>query len=163
MTTTASGTHPLTVDTPRFPDVHPAWVQVAVATYGRLPSQTIELTLLGARGERLRSCRIPPSDYRDNGMVRCPVARPDRVRHIRVAVGGRSPFALYAVDDGGKFVAGSLVQEHHFGGLGERLAALRDRVGVTRPALASPILLFAFLAASIALFGTALLIGWSRR
>ena len=76
------GTRSLTVDTPRFPSVSDARVEVIVATYGRAPSRTIRLDLRDASGKTLRSCRIAPADYRDNGPVACPVDRPDRVRHV---------------------------------------------------------------------------------
>ncbi len=158
----ARGARRRTVETPRFPNLRDAQVDVEVATYGRLPSQTVVLELEGADGERLRSCRIAPSEYTDNGTVACPVDRPDRVRRVRVAVGGSAPFAVYAVSEGGKLVTGSLVQRHRYSGLGARLAALRERVGVTRPALASPIVLLVCLTASIALLGTGLLLAAGR-
>jgi len=156
-----SGERRLTVNVPRLPNMRDVEVAVKVGTYTRPPSQTIRLDLLGAQHRLLRSCHIPPTDYVDNGTVACPVARPDRVRLIGITVRG-APFAVYAANDGGKLVAGTLVQRQRLSGLEARLDALRERVAVTRPALVSPILLFVALAASIALLGTALLLATGR-
>ena len=71
---------------------------------------------------------------------------------------GRAPFAVYAAAGGGRLVAGALVREHRLGGLSARLHLLRDRVGVTRPVLVSPVILFVLLALSIGLFGAAWLV-----
>lgn len=156
-----SGERELTVDAPRLPNMRDVEVAVEVGTYTRPPSQTIRLDLLGAQRKLLRSCRIPPTDYTDNGTVACPVARPDRVRRIGITVRG-APLAVYAANDRGKLVAGTLVQKQRLSGLDARLDALRERVAVTRPALVSPILLFVAFAASIALLGTGLLLATGR-
>ena len=158
----SSGSRRLTVDAPRLPNIGDTEVGVEVATYTLQPSLTVELNLLGAHGEQLGSCRIPPTDYSDNGTITCPVPRPDRVRRIAVEVRGDAPFALYAANENGKLVAGTLVQKHRFRNLGARLDALGERLGVTRPAVMSPFLLFVSLVASIALLGTGLLLATGR-
>lgn len=156
-----TGQRRLTVDAPDLSDLREVEIGVKVATYTRPPSQTIRLDLLGPRSKLLRTCRIPPASYTDNGTVACPIARPDQVRRIRIAVHGPR-FALYAADEGGRLVAGTLVQAHHFRGLRARVDALRERIGVTRPGLVAPILLFVALTASIALMGAALLMTIAR-
>ena len=105
------------------------------------PSQTIRLDLLGPRSKLSAHAESRPPAYTDNGTVACPVARPDQVRRIASPSTG-ARFALYAADEGGRLVAGTLVQAHRFRGLRARVDALRERIGVTRPRARVPILLF---------------------
>lgn len=157
-----SDIHTITVETPHFPEARGAQIEVEVATYTRAPSQTVAIRLQDGSGKSLRSCRIPPTDYVDNGPVDCPYDRPAQVRRIAISVKGPEPFALYAVRQGGKLVAGSLVHDHRFAGFGARFAALRERVAVTRPMLYSPAILLVCLIGSIALFGAAWIVAAGR-
>jgi hypothetical protein len=150
-----SGIHTITVETPHFPEARGARIEVEVATYTRAPSQTVAVRLQDGRGRSLRSCRIPPTD--------CPYDRPAQVRQIAISVKGPEPFALYAVRQGGKLVAGSLVHDYRFASFGARFAALRERVAVTRPMLYSPAILLVCLIGSIALFGAAWIVAAGSR
>jgi len=141
-----------------FPDLHGVRLEVAVGTYLRAPSQTIHLLLLGPHRERLASCDIPPSDYRDNGIITCPVERPAQLRHLVISVKGKAPLALYAAKEGKILVAGALVRQRRDSSLAGRLRVLRDHLGVIRPALFSPIALFVFLVLGLALLGAACLL-----
>jgi hypothetical protein len=153
-----SGGERLDVATPRFSALRGTRVEVVVATYLRRPSETIVLVLRGASGERIGSCRVPPSAYADNGSVGCPVARPERLRGIRISVRGKAPLAVYANNEGGRLVAGRLARQRHFMTLFARLREVEARVGVTRPAPFTPVVMFVSLIASIALFAGASLL-----
>ena len=153
-----SGGRRLDVATPRFSALRGTRVEVVVGTYLHQPSETIMLVLRGPRGERIGSCRVPPSAYVDNGGVGCPVARPERVRGIRIAVRGTAPLAVYANNEGGRLVAGRLARQRHFRTLFARLRDVEARVGVTRPAPFTAVVMFVSLIASIALFGGAWLL-----
>jgi hypothetical protein len=135
---------------------------VRVGTYESPPSQAIRIILRGPGGKHLGSCRIAPFTYHDNGLVECPVARPDRLRRMLVAVEGRDPLALYVVDDGGRLVSGALARERHLPGIATRIRVVREHVGVTRPPVFSAVGLFVLLVASIALFGAAWLVAVKR-
>jgi hypothetical protein len=135
----------MVVSTPVFPRIARARVQVQVGTYGR--------------GKPVASCRIPPSDYGDNGNVGCPVSRTDRVRQIAISARGPAPLAVYVESSGVTPVAGTLVHvRRDLPTLGARLRELEARVGVTRPVLFSPVVVLAALVASVALFGAAVLV-----
>ena len=156
---TGKGTQRLEVYTQsNFPDLSGVRLEVAVGTYTRAPSQSIHLLLLGPRRERLGSCHIPPSDYRDNGIITCPVERPEKLRRLVITVEGKAPLALYAAKEGKYLIAGALVRERRDSSLAARLGVLRDRLGVIRPAFFSPVALFVFLMLSIALLGAACLV-----
>ena len=149
----ASGAQQLDFETPHFPGVRGTRVEVQVGTYLLKPSETIQLDLRGSRGESLGSCRIPPTDYVDNGYVGCPIARPERLRRIRISASGSAPLAVYVRTDGSRRVGGSLARERRLAALGARLREENARLDVTRPRLLPPALLFVLLATSIALFG----------
>jgi hypothetical protein len=154
----------LALATPRFPSATHADVQLVVGTYGRPATQTVQLVLRDANGKTFGSCRVPPAAYAGNGLVECPVAQPGRLRRIDVVAHGADPIAVNAVDDdGGRLVAGALVRQHRYSGVGPRVRALGDRIGVTRPVLYSPTILFACLVASFALFGAAWIVAGSRQ
>jgi len=157
LASTKTGSQRLEVDTPHFPDLRGTRVELAVATYLRQPTQTIQIALLGPGGERLGSCRIPPSGYHDNAIVTCPVERPARLRRVVVTVNGQAPLGVYAAKEKGRLVAGALVRERRLGGLGARVRVLREWLGVLRPAFLTPAALFVLLALSIALLGAAVL------
>ena len=156
--TTKNGSQRLEVDTPRFPPLRDVRLEVEVATYLRRPARTIQLALLGPKGERLGACDFPPSEYHDNAIVRCPVGRPERLRHIVVSADGPPQLALYTAAKGNQLIAGALVRKRHLGSLGARLHLFRQRLGVLRPPLFSPAALFVFLALSTALLGAAALV-----
>jgi hypothetical protein len=149
----------MVVSTPVFPRIARARVQVQVGTYGRAPSEPIQLVYRDSRGKPVASCRIPPSDYGDNGNVGCPVSRTDRVRQIAISARGPAPLAVYVESSGVTPVAGTLVHvRRDLPTLGARLRELEARVGVTRPVLFSPVVVLAALVASVALFGAAVLV-----
>jgi hypothetical protein len=131
-------------------------VELEVATYLRAPTQTIQITLLGPRGEQLGACRIPPSGYHDNAIVECPIGRPEQLRRMVVSASGTAPLAVYAAKEGNRLVVGALVRRRHLGSLGARVRFLGDQLGVLRPALLSPAVLFVQLLLSTALLGAAL-------
>jgi hypothetical protein len=157
------GLQRLAVDTPRFSDARETRVQVVVATYGRPASETVRLVLRNGRGAMLGACSVTPSAYAATGHVECPVAQPAQIRSVLVTAPAGAPLAVRAVDDGGHLVAGALVRDHRYSGLGARVRALADRIGVTRPALAAPELLFVLLVASFALFGAAWIVAAGRQ
>jgi|SRR5215211_4717346 len=152
----------LTVATPRLPNVAGTAVQVVVGTYGRPATQTVQLALRDGAGKNIATCRVPSAAYAGNGLVECPLAQPGRLRRIDVTAHGTSPMAVDAVDDGGRLVAGALVRSHRYSSVASRVRALGDRIGVTRPVLYSPAILFACLVASFALFGAAWIVAGSR-
>jgi hypothetical protein len=152
----------LTVATPRFPNIEGTAVQLVVGTYGRPATQTVQLVLRDGAGTSIGTCRVPSSAYAGSGLVECPVAQPGRLRRIAVTAEGTSPMAVNAVDNGGRLAAGALVRSHRYSSVASRVHALGDRVGVTRPVLYSPPILFACLVASFALFGAAWLVAGSR-
>jgi len=152
----------LTVSTPRFPNVSNAAVQLVVGTYGRPATQRVVLRLRDKDDATVGVCPVTPAAYAVSGFVECPVAAPARLRTVDVSVRGGGPMAVDAVDDGGRLVAGALVRQHRYSGLGSRVHALADRVGVTRPVLYSPAILVLCLVASIALFGAAWIVAADR-
>jgi hypothetical protein len=152
----------LTVATPRFPNIEGAAVQVVVGTYGRPATETVRLDLRNGAGRTIGTCRVPPAAYAGNGLVGCPVAQPARLRRIDVTAEGTPPMAVNAVDDAGRLVAGVLVRSHRYSSVGSRVRALGNRVGVTRPVLYSPAILFACLVATFALFGAAWIVAGGR-
>jgi hypothetical protein len=153
------GVNRMVVSTPVFPRIARGRIRVQVGTYVRAPSETIQLVYRDSRGKTIATCRIPPSDYVDNGKVGCPVSRTDRVRQIAISARGRAPLAVYVASGGATPVAGTLVHvRRHLPTLGARLRELEARVGVTRPVLFSPVVVLATLVASVALFGAALLV-----
>jgi hypothetical protein len=152
------GVSRMVVSTPSFPRIAHGRVQVQVGTYVRAPSETIQLVYRDGRGKTITSCRIPPSEYADNGNIDCPIPRTDRVRQIAISARGRAPLAVFVANDGTTRVAGTLVQVRRLGTLGARLRDLEARVGVTRPVLFSPVVLLTALVASVALFGAAVLV-----
>jgi hypothetical protein len=122
----------------------------------------VQLDLRNRAGKSIGTCRVPPSAYAGNGLVACPVAQPGRLRRIDITARGTPSMAVNAVDEGGTLVAGVLVRSHRYSSLGSRARALGNRVGVTRPVLYSPAILFACLVASFALFGASLIVAGSR-
>jgi hypothetical protein len=152
------GSQRIEVTTPSFPSLRGVQLELAIGTYLRAPTQTLEVTLVGDKGARLGSCTIPPSGYSDNAVITCPVSRPELLRRVVVSANGRAPLALYAANTGSQLMAGALVRERRLDSLGARLRLLGRHLGVLRPAPFSPPMLVVFAVLSTALLGVALLL-----
>jgi hypothetical protein len=134
-------------------------VLVQVGTYLETPRDTITFVVRGTGNARIARCVFPPSGYRDNDQLTCPVPDLAAVRSLLVTRTGNAKVALSANED----TVGYLVRAEQRSWLG-RVSTALSRIATALPnGIGSTITVLA-LFGSVALTLLALLVApWPAR
>jgi hypothetical protein len=132
-------------------------VLVQVGTYLQPAKDTLTFTIFGVHGKRITRCAFPPTGYRDNDQLTCPVPDIGAVRSLLVVRKGNAKIALSAHDD----TAGYLAREEQSSLLG-RASTVLSRIAWALPDGVGSFVTVFGLFASVALTAFALLFALRR-
>ncbi len=133
----------------------PGRVLVQVGTYLERPRDTITFVVRGTGERRITRCVFPPTGYRDNDRLTCPVPDLADVRSLLVTRTGNAKVALSAHDG----TAGYLARDEQRSWLG-RASTVLSRIATALPNGIGSTIFVLGLFGSVALTVFALLYAW---